>query len=44
MGSMGFDVALIGFRPEGEATCQPRATPWEQENVLICALKGPNMV
>jgi len=24
------DVALLEFRPEGEATCQPRATPWEQ--------------
>ena len=40
----GFEVALLGFRPEGAATCQPRATPWDLENVMTRALKGPNMV
>ena len=30
--------ALLGFRPEGAATCQPRATPWELENVMTRAL------
>jgi len=39
-----FGVAPLGFRPEGAATHQPRAMPWELENVMNLALKGPNMV
>src|SRR5208283_468287 len=33
-----FEVALPEFRPEGAATCQPRASPWELDRVLRIAM------
>jgi hypothetical protein len=32
-----FEVALLESRPEGAATCQPRAPPWESDRVLRIA-------
>ena len=32
-----FAVALLESRPEGAATCQPRAPPWESDRVLRIA-------
>src|SRR5208283_4222375 len=32
-----FAVALLESRPEGAATCQPRAPPWELDRVLRIA-------
>src|SRR5208337_501010 len=32
-----FEVALLESRPEGAATCQPRAPPWELDRVLRIA-------
>jgi len=38
---IAFEVALLESRPEGAATCQPRAPPWELDRVLSCfALSG----
>jgi len=36
------EVALRGSRPDGAATYQPRATPWELDRVATNALKGRN--
>src|SRR5207253_563547 len=38
-----FEVAHVGFCPEGAATYQPRATPWDLKYVMTHALKGPNL-
>ncbi len=32
-----FEVAFLESRPEGAATCQPRAPPWELDRVLRIA-------
>src|SRR5208282_1843376 len=40
-GGKNFEVALLESRPEGAATCQPRAPPWELDRVLSVELFRP---
>jgi len=34
---LAFEAALLEFRPEGAATCQPRAPPWGLDRALRIA-------
>jgi len=41
---IAFEVALLESRPEGAATCQPRAPPWELDRVLRVLRSDPQGV